>query len=333
MLRTILAAAGFALAAAGGASAQDALKLAFFAGANDSTYSGVVAPWIDDVNRTLAGKLRIDGFPGGALGRNPAVQVKLVQDGVADLAFFVPSYTPGRFPDNEVMELPGVIRNSRESSIALWRIYAKGLLRGYDEFHVIMLVTTFPYNIHTTFPVTEIADLKGKKLRAGGPVAADTIKALGAVPVGMPIPAVAENISKGVLDGSAADWNVMYAFRIVDVTKHHYMAHMGTVPIGILFNKRRWDGLPAGARAAIDALSGEALARRFARVNGEVQEEYLQRTRKTSGHSFVFPDAQATAAWDRTMNPVIDAWVAKHPKGKALLDALKKELAAVRAES
>ena len=39
------------------------------------------------------------------------------------------------------------------------------------------------------------------------------------IPVGMPITTVAENISKGVLDGSASDWNVAFAFRIVDVAK------------------------------------------------------------------------------------------------------------------
>ncbi len=333
MLKPLAAVAALTVAFAGAAQAQINLKLADFAGANDSTYSDVIKPWFEDVNKALAGKVHIDGFPGGALGRNPAVQVKLVQDGVADLAFFVPSYTPGRFPDNEVMELPGIIDNSNESSIAIWRMYKAGLLRGYDEFHVIALWTTFPYNIHTDFPVTKIADLKGKKLRAGGPVAADTMKALGAVPVGMPIPAVAENISKHVLNGTAADWNVMYAFRIVDVATHHYMAQLGTVPIGVLMNKASWEKLPADAKAEIDKLSGETLSRRFGKVNGRVQDEFLAKTRAMKDHTFVFPDKAATAEWEKTVDPVIGKWVAKHPNGKTLLDTLKKELKSVRSES
>ncbi len=111
MPKLLAAIAAFTVALAGTAQAQVTLKLADFAGANDSTYSDVIKPWFEDVNKALAGKVHIDGFPGGALGRNPAVQVKLVQDGVADMAFIVPSYTPGRFPDNEVMELPGIIRD------------------------------------------------------------------------------------------------------------------------------------------------------------------------------------------------------------------------------
>ncbi len=206
-------------------------------------------------------------------------------------------------------------------------------MRGYDGFHVIALWTTFPYNIHTDFPVTKIADLKGKKLRAGGPVAAATMKALGAVPVGMPIPAVAENISKHVLDGTAADWNVMYAFRIVDVATHHYMAQLGTVPIGVLMNKGSWEKLPADAKAEIDKLSGETLSRRFGKVNGRVQEDFLKKTQAMKDHTFVFPDKAALAEWDKTVDPVIGEWASHHPNGKKLLDTLRQELKAIRGES
>lgn len=198
-------------------------------------------PWAKDVTAASKGTIKIDTYPGGTLGRNPRVQVKLVLDGVADIVFFVPSYTPGRFPDNQVMELPGLINNSFESGVAIWRLYKAGLLRGYDKFKVLMLVTTHPYTMHTKSPIKRISDLKGMKVRAGGPVAGAAIRALGAVPVGMPIPTVAQNISKGIIDGTASDWNVLYAFRIVDITRYHYMGLLGTVPIGVIMNKKKWE--------------------------------------------------------------------------------------------
>lgn len=333
MYKILAAAFALTMALGAGASAETTLKLAYFGGAQNSLHAKVAVPWMADMNRMLAGKVKIDGYPGGALGRNPRVQVKLVQDGVTDIGFFVPSYTPGRFPDTEVMELPGIIRDSNESSIAFWRLYEKGLMRGFDDVHVLNLMTTYPYNIHTNFPVTRIEDLKGKKLRAGGPVAADTLKALGAVPVGMPITAVAENISKGVLDGSASDWNVAFGFRIIDAAKHHYMAQMGTVPIGYLLNKKVWERFGSDVKAAFNKMSGEAFARRYGTVNTPIQQEYEDKARAKPGHVFVIPDKAGQAEWAKTVSPVIDAWVKKHPNGDVLFNTLQKELAAIRAES
>lgn len=307
------------------------IKLAYFGGARGPTWTKVMSPWADDVVAASKGTIKIDKYPGGTLGRNPRAQVKLVLDGVTDIGFFVPSYTPGRFPDNEVMELPGLIKNSNESGIAIWRLYNKGLLRGYDKFKVLMLVTTHPYTMHTKTPVKSIADLKGMKVRAGGPVAGATIRALGAVPVGMPIPTVAQNISKGIIGGSASDWNVLYTFRIVDVAKHHYMGLLGTVPIGLIMRKEKWNSLPAAAKAAFNKLSGEVLARRNGKVNIATQTALEAKTRKNPAHTFVDLTPAAQRKWDATVNPVIDQWVKKHPKGKMLLGALKKELTAIRA--
>ena len=317
---------------AGAANAETVtLKYAYFGGPKSPTYSRVSVPWINDVVAASKGTLKVDLYPGGTLGRNPRVQVKLVLDGVADFAFFVPSYTPGRFPDNEVLELPGLINNSFESGVAIWRRYDHGLLRGYDKFKVLMLVTTHPYTMHTKKSVKSIADLKGMKVRAGGPVAGAAIRALGAIPVGMPIPSVAQNISKGIIAGSASDWNVLYAFRIVDVAKHHYMGLLGTVPIGIIMSKKKWNSLPAAAKAAFDKYSGEALSRRNGKINIKVQTALEAKTRKNPKHTFVDLTPAAQRKWDATVNPVIDAWVKKHPKGKLLLGALKKELKAIRA--
>ena len=129
------------LSAAAGAEPMT-LKMAYFGGPKNPTYAKVMVPWAKEVSAASNGTIKIDAYPGGTLGRNPRVQVKLVLDEVADLGFFVPSYTPGRFPDNEVMELPGLFKNNLESGIAIWRLYEKGLLRGYDKFKVLMLTTT-----------------------------------------------------------------------------------------------------------------------------------------------------------------------------------------------
>ena len=313
-------------------SAEEVLKLSFFASPKDPTYADVLVPWVDAINEEGKGVVRIDTFPGGALVKGPAAQAKAVSDGIADLAWVVPAYTPGRFPDNDVMELPGIIKDVKESSIAFRRLYDQGMLSGYDDFYVPLLATTHPYAIHTVKPVTSMDDLKGMKLRAGGPVASAAVKALGAVPIGMPVPAIAENVSKGILDGTGAEWNVMYAFKIIEVAKNHYMQRLGTVPLTVLMNKEKYDSLSDDARAIIDKHSGEALSRKFGDVHFAIQGARLEKTQGMNGHTIVNPDDSEVARWNELMDSVVKEWVSTHPKGKELFSALEKELENIRAE-
>jgi len=195
-----------------------------------------------------------------------------------------------------------------------------------------LLSTTHPYAIHTKNPVNSMDDIKGLKLRAGGPVAKAAIEALGGVPVGMPIPGVAENISKGVLDGTGSEWNVMYAFKIIEVAKHHYMQRLGTVPLSVLMNKDSYNGLSDEAKAIIDKHSGEALSRKFGDVHFAIQGEKLELTKGKAGHTIVMPSDDEVARWDALMKGVNDTWIATHPNGAALHKAAMEELASVRAE-
>ena len=332
ILKYALAALVAALAISGRAQSQEiTLKLSAFIPDQAPTFAQVIKPWADAINAEGEGILKIDTFPGGALGGNPGLQAKMVTDGVADIALVIPAYSPGRFPDDEVMELPSMVKTSTESSVALWRLYDRGLLRGYDEFRVIMLSTTNPYAIHTKEPVRTMADISGKKLRAGGPVASAAMRALGAVPVGLPITEVAENISRGVIDGSGGDWDVMYSFRIIEAARNHYMATLGTVPVTLLMNRKVYEGLPDAAKAVIDKHSGESMSRRFGGVHDGVQASKLAETIANPDQTIVVPSEAELAEWDATMAPVIDAWVNGHPNGAALFSALEEELADIRA--
>lgn len=334
MFRYMLSALVALLAYAGAAHAQETtLKLSVFIPEQAPTYAQVIKPWAEAINEEGEGIIKIDAFPGGALGGGPALQPKMVDDGVADIALIIPAYTPGRFPDNEVMELPGLVRNSTESSIAFRKLYERGLLRGYEGFYPVMLSTTNPYAFHTTEPVKELSDIKGLKLRAGGPVASAAQQALGAVPVGMPITEVAENVSKGIIDGTEGDWDVMYSFRIIDAAKNHFMTSAGTVPVAVLMNKSVYDGLSDEAKAIIDKHSGLPMSERFGKVHDGVQANRRAETEASAEHTIVVPTEAQLQEYDEIVAPVIAKWAEEHPGGEALLSALKEELAAIRASN
>ncbi|MFB3108770.1 MAG: hypothetical protein ACE1ZE_05295 [Candidatus Binatia bacterium] len=81
--------------------------------------------------------VKIKIFAGGILGPDPASQMKLLRDGVQDITFAMPSYTPARFSDLSLLQLPGLVRNSTEGSLAVWRMYQGGLIRGFENVKVV----------------------------------------------------------------------------------------------------------------------------------------------------------------------------------------------------
>ncbi len=124
-------------------------------------YLGGVKPFVDAINAEAKGLLKIEVYFSGTLGKAPAQQPQLVRDGVADLAYIIPGYTADEFPDNAVIELPGLFRDQREASLVFTRLIAANVLRGYEDFVVVNAFTAEPHSVHTRRPITSLADLKG----------------------------------------------------------------------------------------------------------------------------------------------------------------------------
>src|SRR6185503_14124459 len=172
MLKTLARCLLFSLAllpAAASATEPVRLKLSFFSSDSAMLYGGGVKPFVDAVNSEAKGLLEIEVFFSGALGKAPAQQPQLVRDGVADIAFIVPGYTAAQFPDNAVIELPGLFRDQQEASLAYTRMIAANALRGYEDFIVITAFTVEPHSIHTRRPIASLDDLKGLKIRVNNP--------------------------------------------------------------------------------------------------------------------------------------------------------------------
>jgi TRAP-type C4-dicarboxylate transport system substrate-binding protein len=329
----IIAFAAASMLAVGSAAAQGKreLRFAVFTPDAEMTHQIVMKPWAERVNKDAAGTIEIRTYPNGALGRNPAIQSKMLQDGIADIAWVIPSYTPGVYLDDDVFELPNVIQDSVEGSLAAWRLLQKGMLRGYDAYHTLALFTSSPYTFHTSFKATKAEDLKGKKIRAVGAVSNETIKALGAVPEGMPFTQLVEAISRGVIDGTTGHPIAVFDFGVVRVANSHYMARIGTVTLAILMSKKSFESLPDAAKAAIEKHKGEALSRAFGKMSEDRNKELLDEWRKDAKRTVTVPTREQDAAWDKMLAPVVTTWEAKDPRNKQLLAALRAELAKIRA--
>lgn len=334
MLRFVCAAAFSAGMAVTTAVADDTIELKFavFTPEQEITYQEAMKPWAEEVMEATGGKVNIQMFPGGTLGRDGSKQIKLLKDGVADIAFIIPAYNPGLFPDNSVIELPDTSANATEGSIAFWRLLDEDMLRGYEEFEVLGMFTTAPYSIHGTVPINTVADIEGKKIRIAGKLEQQCVEALGGVPVGMPISKIPESLSRGVIEATPMHYAALHAFGIAGATKHHYHNVLGSLPFGFIMTREKFDSLPEDVQQVMREKGGERLARIFGDAMDAENAKLIEQTRADDSQVVVEPSEADQQAWAEAVSTCVEDWIAEHENGEALHQALLSELEAIRAE-
>lgn len=329
LLSTCVLAAG--LAGVSAFAQTVTLKLASFEPPQAPITGKVLIPWAEEVSKASNGTLKIEVFAGGQLGRNPLQQLKLVEDGIADITWSVPGYTPGRFDDVEVAELPFIVNTAREGALAFTRMHQRGELAGFEKFK-LLLIGTVPSNaIHSSFPIRSVDDLKGKRIRTGSAQLAKLVRSLGAAPVQLGAPTVAESLSKGVIDGSLNEWNFVATFKLDQVARHHFDLPMGTVAVFVPMLKSRYDALPPEAKAALDRFSGMALAERFAGVVDATNAATRERVAASGKNSVVRPSDAQAAQWREATAALVEDWRKARPRNDAIHQSFTREIQAIRA--
>jgi TRAP-type C4-dicarboxylate transport system substrate-binding protein len=307
------------------------LKLAFFTSDRAILYNGGVKPFVDAVNAEAKGLLQIEVFFGGALGKAPAQQPQLVRDGLADIAYIVPGYTAEQFPDNAVIELPGLYRDQREASLVFTRLIAAKALRGYEDFVVINAITAEPHSIHTRKPIASLADLKGLKIRANNPTEAATFEKLGMQAIVMPVNQIAEAISSGALDGAAIPPAMLTEFGVGRLASYHYIIHADAPSLALVMSRKTFAGLPAPLQDVIRKYSGEWAVARSNDFNEGINVTSMAQLKADPKRKVIFPSDSDRALIEAAFKSVTEEWAAKDPRNRELLGMARAEIAKLRA--
>ncbi|MBX2885979.1 MAG: TRAP transporter substrate-binding protein [Granulosicoccus sp.] len=314
---------------ASGAHAQDVtLKMHQFLPAQANVPKLVLDVWADSVEESSGGKIKIDRFPSMQLGGKPPELMDQAVDGVADIIWTVVGYTPGRFPTTEVFELPFMVEDARAASCAYWTMFEEHMEGG--EFKDLKILGTWvhgPGMFHTNDPVETPADLQGMKIRGGSRLVNQLLELSGATPVGMPVPAVAEGLSKGVIDGTTIPWEVTTALKVPELVENHTEFEgpaLYTLTFVLAMNKGKYEALPEELKKAIDDNSGMKLSV-FA---GGVQSDADGPAREVAvenGNNIV--TVSDTSEWAELVQPIYGTWVAdmqeKGIDGQARIDQAK----------
>ncbi len=286
-----------------------------------------LVPWAQKIEKESGNRIKIELYPSMQLGGTPPQVYDQVRDGVIDITWTLPGYTPNRFPKSEVFELPFIAGNGEQNSPATWAFYEKHLKDEYKDVQMLAVQTNGPYLIHCKGNgVRKLEDMKGLKIRGSSRVMNKMIERLGATPVGMPVPAVPDSLSKGVIDGAMMPWEVTTPLKISElVNTHTRFSGNRSLCVAIfvtVMNKAKYEGLPDDLRKVIDANSGLEASKWAGKVQNDGDVPGLAVAEKR-GNTIVTIDPAETKRWRDAAEPTVDAWIAemsgKGIDGKALV--------------
>ena len=307
------------------------LKLAFFASEQSEVYRAGIKPFVDAVNAEAKGLLSIKVFPNGALGALAELPQRVL-DGTTDIAWAVPGQTPYRFPDNEVLEMPGLFRDVREGSLVYTRLVASGALRGYDSFFVIGAFASAPSIIHSRKPIRSIADFRGLKIRTNNTMEAETLGRFGAIPTVMPASMLADALAKGTVDAAVVSPTGLFQFGAAGSAKNHFLLAIGTAPLLVVMNRQRFEQLPDSVKALIRKYSGDQAATTWNKFFGASERASLDKIKSDPTRTAVEPSPADRKTAQDIYAALLQGWAAKAPRNARILAAIEAQLATIRSE-
>ncbi len=296
----------------------------------------ILLPWADAVEKASDGRIRVEVYSAMALGGTPPQLMDQVADGVVDIAWTLPGYTPGRFPRVEVFELPFMMTNAEATSRAYWDLFQSDMANtDFANFHMLGAWVHGPGVLHVKGdPVKTIDDMDGLKLRGPTRVINDLLRELGATPIGMPVPALPENLAKGVIDGTVIPWEVTTALKIAELTNAstEFVGErtLYTAAFVLVMNKDAYNAMPADLRAILDSVSGADFSANAGRIMQQADAAARQ-VAVDRGNTIITIKGGALAQWEAAAQPVIDRWIvdmnAKGIDGQDLLDRARALIA------
>ncbi len=266
----IASTAALALAATAlpAAAEQVVLRYSNWVPATHPIITEVMEPFARDLEEATEGRVTIEFMP--ALGPPPG-HFDLVANEVADMAFSVHAYTPGRFTLTELGELPFTHDHTVVNSLAYWNTYERYLAEAneHEGVRLLGLWTNPPYHLAMRGDLlTSLDAVEGKRIRVPGTLVEQVTTTLGMVPISSSVTEAYEQVSRGVINGMFQSLETVVSFNLDE-----YLSHISLVPGGfahssqfVMISNAAYERLSEADRAALDELTGEALVRRFAQM-------------------------------------------------------------------
>jgi TRAP-type C4-dicarboxylate transport system substrate-binding protein len=307
-------ATGLALAPAPAVSQEVTLRLHTFLPPVANPVKHFMVPWAAKIEKESKGRIKVQVYPSQQLGGKPTQLLEQVRDGVVDIVWTLPGFTPGVMPKLEIFELPFLHRSTKATVLALQDYVDKYMQKEFEPYHVLLVHCHAGALFMTKDPINKIEDFKGMKLRSYSRTNAWILEALEATPLQLPLPELVPMLSKGTVSGSILPYEIAPAVKMQDLTNYFTtlappQPRLSTAIFTFLMNKNSYNKLPADLKKVIDDNSGRKLAPEAIAIwdRIEIEGEKVMHTKPKNKFSSLSP--AETEKFKKKVQPVFDRFV------------------------
>jgi TRAP-type C4-dicarboxylate transport system substrate-binding protein len=249
-----------ALAMGGCQAEKSELELTFTNWTSPTSPPGrATAKWIEMVETRTNGQVKVKALYSGTLltGKNT---IEGILRGVGDVGMNVSSFRPERFPMLALLNYPHPYKHTMVPIRIAWDMYNK-----FDppEFKGVRVVS-FSNNglgengcgFYGKFPVTSVADLKGKEIRATG-TGVPALERLGASPVFLPVSEIYEALEKNIIKGIYASFEIIQPFKFNEVIDYITPFPAPGALMFTIVNEERFNSWPDHVKKVIEDMKME----------------------------------------------------------------------------
>lgn len=326
-LKTLVAA--MAVAATGFAGAQT--RTIKFANQNAKGHPIVMGmdKFAELVEQKSGGKLKVNVFPGGALGSDQA-NVSALQGGTLEMASMNSGIFANIVKDFAIYDFPFLFANGREADAVVDGPFGKSLHAKLEEKGLVGLAyyeLGFRNITNSRRPITKVEDIAGLKLRViPNPINVDWVSALGANPTPLPFPELYAALEQKAVDGQENPVATIQGAKLFEVQKHLALTNHQYNPQSVIVSKKFWDALSADDRRILQEAATESA--KYQREQSRNAAAGILADLKKNGMQVTELPAAEVAKLRERMKPVI----AKHSAGvgEATVKAMMGELEKLR---
>jgi C4-dicarboxylate-binding protein DctP len=302
MIKSIVAAILFALAAVAWAQAPIVIKFSHVVAA-DTPKGRAANVFRQLVEQRTGGKVRVEVYPNSQLFKDGEEMEALQLGSVQMLAPSLAKFGPLGVREFEVFDLPYIFDDYEELHKVTGGPVGAMLFKKLESKNISGLAywdNGFK-DMSANKPLRAPADYKGIKMRIqSSKVLGDQMKALGAIPQVMAFSEVYQALQTGVVDGTENPPSNFYTQKMNEVQKFLTLTNHGYLGYAVIVNKKFWDGLPADVRTILESAMKDAT--KYANdIAKKENDDALEAVKKTGKTEIITPTPEQKAAMKKAL--------------------------------
>lgn len=211
-----------------------------------STYKDIELPfWNTTIPAESGGQVTAEVRAFDEMGLKGPELFRLLKQGVIEFGVVPFSYSSSEFPVSEAIDLAGLatdIKIARSAVNAYMPVLSKAISNHYQS-RLLGVTPYAPQVLFCNFPIKNLQDLRGKKVRTVTRPQSDLIEALGAKSTTIAFNDVAEAFKKKTIACAVAGGMAAYNAKWYMVASHIYALPVGWNMEAHAVNQKAWDQL------------------------------------------------------------------------------------------